>query len=178
MNRIGNAGLAGGMAALMLSLLAPCQPAVAATRADSPSARERTAVEICARELSQRENGRGTRVDRTIRSDYRSDKVYWDGYMTVQLSGPDRKYRVSCVVNFDGKNRIVSFDSSSSGGGGGTDTASRACWSEAERRGFDVSAVSESASAGSFGRVMTLRVDRRGELLCVYRRRAELYRPV
>ena len=178
MNRIGNAGLAGGMAALMLSLFAPCQPAVAATRADSPSARERTAVEMCARELSQRENGRGTRVDRTIRSDYRSDKVYWDGYMTVQLSGPDRKYRVSCVVNFDGKNRIVSFDSSSSGGGGGTDTASRACWSEAERRGFDVSAVSDSASAGNFGRVMTLRVDRRGELLCVYRRRAELYRPV
>jgi hypothetical protein len=156
-------------------LTVPAVSAVAATRADSPSARERTAVEMCARELSQREGGRGTRVDRTIRSDYRSNKVYWDGYMTVQLSGPDRKYRVSCVVNFDGKNRIISFDSSSSsGGGGGTDTASRACWSEAERRGYDVSGVSDSAIAGNLGRVMTLRVDRRGELLCVYRRRAEL----
>ena len=157
----------------------PRDGAEAAARADSPSARERTAVEMCARELNQRERGRGSRVDRTIRSDYRSDKVYWDGYMTVQLNGPDRKYRVSCVVNFDGKNRIISFDSSSSsGGGGGTDTASRACWSEAERRGYDVSGVSDSANAGNFGRVMTLRVDRRDELLCVYRRRAELWRPV
>ena len=160
-------------------LCVPRDGAEAAARADSPSARERTAVEMCARELNQRERGRGSRVDRTIRSDYRSDKVYWDGYMTVQLNGPDRKYRVSCVVSFDGKNRIISFDSSSSsGGGGGNDTASRACWSEAERRGYDVSGVSDSANAGNFGRVMTLRVDRRGELLCVYRRRAELWRPV
>ena len=46
--------------------------------------------------------------------------------------------RLSCAVSFDGKNRFTRFETSgggSSGSGGGNRQASRACWSEAERKG-------------------------------------------
>jgi hypothetical protein len=167
---------------LVLVALLWVEPASAQTRGDSPSERQRTAVEMCARELSRREGGRSVRVDRVLRSDYRRDKVYWDGYMTVQRSGRDPRLRVACVVDFAGRNRIVSFDSAtgggSGGGWGGGDPASRSCWSEAERRGYRVDDVSDSFDAGRAGRIVTLRVDRRSELLCLYRGRPSLYRPV
>src|SRR6188474_3145049 len=104
------------MAAAMLVLAASALlvgPAGAAqTRGDGPDARKRQAVEMCARELKDRERGKNVRVDRTIRSDYKGDRVTWSGYMSVQRNGPDRSMRVSCTVAFDGQNRITSFESS------------------------------------------------------------------
>ena len=139
---------------------------------------------MCARELKDRERGKDVRVDRTIRSDYKGDRVTWSGYMSVQRNGPDRSLRVSCTVAFDGQNRITSFESSGSGsgsggsGGGGNDAASRACWREAERRGADVREVGDTADVGRGARLVMLRLDRRGELLCLYRGSATLYRPL
>ena len=174
------------MVALLLAtmgVLAAARSVVAAqSRGDGPQARERTAVEMCARELKDREQGRDAKVSRTIRSEYRNDKVYWDGYMSVRRNGPDVTRRVECVVAFDGKNRITSFRTSSGGSGGGSgggdDAASRACWREAERRGYDVRDVADSLAAGSRGRLVILRLDARRDLLCLYRGGATLYRPV
>lgn len=184
------AGARVGIAAAMLTVGAlgiawAAGPAGAAqARGDGPDARKRQAVELCARELKDRERGRDVRVDRTIRSDYKGDRVYWTGYMSVQRSGPDRSLRVSCTVAFDGQNRITSFESSGSGsgsggsGGGGDDAASRACWREAERRGADVREVGDTADVGRGARLIMLRLERRGELLCLYRGSATLYRPL
>lgn len=163
-------------------VLAAARSAIAAqSRGDGSQARERTAVEMCARELKDREQGRDAKVSRTIRSEYRNDKVYWDGYMSVRRNGPDVTRRVECVVAFDGKNRITSFRTSGGSGGGsggGDDAASRACWREAERRGYDVRDVADSLAAGSRGRLVILRLDARRDLLCLYRGGAALYRPV
>lgn len=152
----------------------------AQARGNSPQDRERTAVQMCARELQDREKGRDTRVSRTIRSEYRNDRVYWDGYMSIRRDGPDITRRVECVVAFDGKNRITRFQVAASGGGsaGSDDAASRACRREAERRGYDVREVAESFAAASRGRLVVLRLDARRELLCLYRGNATLYRPV
>ena len=172
------------LAASALGSLALVGPAGAAqTRGDGPDARKRQAVEMYARELKDRERGKDVRVDRTIRSDYKGDRVTWSGYMSVQRNGPDRSLRVSCTVAFDGQNRITSFESSGSGSGsggsgGGNDAASRACWREAERRGADVREVGDTADVGRGARLVMLRLDRRGELLCLYRGSATLYRPL
>jgi hypothetical protein len=152
--------------------------ALAQPRGDGPAARERTTVEMCARELRNRENARGVRVDRTIRSDYRNDRVSWDGYMSIRRDGPDLSRRVACVVDFAGKNRIVSFDASGGGGGGsGGDRVTRACWEEAERAGYDVADAAGSKDVDSWGQLVVLRVGGRRELLCLYRNGAKLYRP-
>jgi hypothetical protein len=155
-------------------------PALAQPRGDGPAARERTAVEMCARELRNRENARGVRVDRTIRSDYRNDRVSWDGYMSIRRDGPDLSRRVACVVDFAGNNRIVSFDASGGGGGGsgsGGDRVTRACANEAERAGYDVASVAGAKDVEDWGRLVVLRVGGRRELLCLYRNGARLYRP-
>jgi hypothetical protein len=154
--------------------------ALAQPRGDGPAARERTTVEMCARELRNRENARGVRVDRTIRSDYRNDRVSWDGYMSIRRYGPDLSRRVAYVVDFAGKNRIVSFDASGGGGGGGGsggDRVTRACSNEAERAGYDVAGVAGSKDVEDWGRLVVLRVGGRRELLCLYRNGARLYRP-
>ena len=91
-------------AAAAMGALVSAWPAVASAaqaRGDSPDARKRQAVEMCARELRNRARGRDVRVDRTIRSDYRGDRVTWNGYMSVQRSGPDLSVRVACTVAFD-----------------------------------------------------------------------------
>ena len=181
MRRHGNVRLLLALPTVAVLATAFVDPASAKSRGDSAEDRKRTAVEMCARELKSREKGKSVRVDRTIRSDYRKDTVSWDGYMTVQRSGPDRSVRLSCAVSFDGKNRITRFETSgggSSGSGGGNDQASRACWSEAERKGYDVAGVRDTSDAGSSGRLVVLRVDGRKELLCLYRGRPALYRSV
>jgi hypothetical protein len=156
-------------------------PALTQPRGDGPAARERTAVEMCARELRNRENARGVRVDRTIRSDCRNDRVSWDGYMSIRRDGPDLSRRVACVVDFAGKNRIVSFDVSGGGGSGGGssggDRVTRACSNEAERAGYDVAGVAGAKDVEDWGRLVVLRVGGRRELLCLYRNGARLYRP-
>ena len=170
--------------ATLVALVAGLQAASsqAATRGDSPSERKRTAVEICARELRQRENARDVRVDRTIRNSYDNDKVTWQGYMTAQRNGPDRTVQLDCVVDFKGSNRIVRFDTHGGGGwggggSGGSDRASRACWSEAERRGYDVGSVEENRDVDGWGRLVLLRVDGRRQLMCLYRGSPSLFRP-
>lgn len=164
---------------LALSLAAPS--ATAASRGDSASERKRTAVEMCARELRQQQNARDVRVDRTIRNDYGNDQVSWSGYMTAQRNGPDASFRVDCVVDFKGSNRITRFDTRGGGdwggGGGGSDQASRACWREAERRNVDVNGVDDSRDVSGWGRLVMLRVDGRRQLLCLYRGSPTLYRP-
>ncbi len=132
---------------------------------------------MCARELQDRENGRDTRVSRTLRSEYRNDWVYWDGYMSIRRDGPDITRRVECVVAFDGRNRITRFQASAGGvGSAGSDDA--ACRRETERRGYDVREVAEAFAAASRGRLVVLRLDARRDLLCLYRGTATLYRPV
>lgn len=173
--------LALSLAVLVGALASATSPMAAQSRGESSEARERTAVEMCARAFKDRENARDARVERTIRSDYRKGQVSWEGYMTARRDGPDVSRRVACVVAFDGKNRITSFRVSDSGGGGtggGNDAASRACWREAERRGYDVRDVADSLAAGSRGRLVVLRLDSRRELLCLHRGSATLYRPV
>src|SRR3954468_11487508 len=91
---------------LVLLAMAMAGSAVAKSRGDSAEDRKRTAVEMCARELKSREQGKSVHVDRTIRLEYRKDTANWEGYMTVQRSGRDRNVRLSCAVSFDGKNRI------------------------------------------------------------------------
>jgi hypothetical protein len=181
MDRHDNLGASLAAPLLVLLAMAMAGPALAKSRGGSAEERKRTAVEMCARELKSREQGKNVRVDRTIRSDQRKDTVSWEGYMTVQRSGRDRSVRLSCAVSFDGKNRITRFETSggggSSGGGGGSDQASRACWSEAERKGYDVADVKDTSEAGGSGRLVILRVGGRKELLCLYRGRAALYRP-
>src|SRR3954469_16189515 len=172
MDRHDNLGASLAAPLLVLLAMAMAGPALAKSRGDSAEERKRTAVEMCARELKSREQGKKVRVDRTIRSNQRKDTVSWEGYMTVQRSGRDRSVRLSCAVSFDGKNRITRFETSgggSPGGGGGGDQASRACWSEAERKSYDVAAVRDTSDAGSSGRLVILRVDGRKELLCLYR---------
>jgi hypothetical protein len=134
---------------------------------------------MCAGELRNREDARGVSVDRTIRSDYRNDRVSWDGYMSIRRDGPDLSRRVAGVVDFAGKNRIVSFDASGGGGGGGSggDRVIRACWEEAERAGYDVADAADSKDVEDWGRLVALRVGGRRELLYLYRNGARLYRP-
>jgi hypothetical protein len=166
-------------AGILVAALAVTAPASAQPRGDSPDACKRQAVELCARELQKRERGRNVRVDRTIRSDYGRGQVHWSGYMSVQREGPDRSVRVACTVSFDGRNRVTSFEASSGGGrGGGGDAASRACWREAERRGIEVRDVGDTADLGRGTRLVMLRLERRGELLCLYHGSATLYRPL
>ena len=160
---------------LTVGLSLAAAASAAAARGDSPAARERTAVEMCASELAGREKGRDARVERTIRSDYRNGKVYWEGDMTVRRNGPDVTRRVDCVVAFDGKNRIVKFETTD-GGSSAEDRATRACRGEAERRGYKRVSVSGSKDVERWGRLLFLRTSRGEELLCVYRTDATVYR--
>jgi hypothetical protein len=193
--RVASAAFLSGLALAAPVLLASslASPSVhAASRGDSASERKRTAVEMCARELRQRQNARDVRVDRTIRNDYGKDQVSWSGYMTAQRNGPDGSYKVDCVVDFKGSNRITRFDVRGNsdwgsgwngggwggGSGSGSDQASRACWREAERRSFDVNGIDDSRDVGGWGRLVMLRVDGRRQLMCLYRGSPTLYRPL
>jgi hypothetical protein len=92
--------------------------------------------------------------------------------MSIRRDGPDLSRRVACVVDFAGKNRIVSFDASGGGGGGGGssgDRVTRACREEAERAGYDVADAAGSKDIENWGRLVVLRVGGRRELLCLYR---------
>ena len=181
MRRHGNVRLLLALPTVAVLATAFVDPASAKSRGDLAEDRKRTAVEMCARELKSREKGKSVRVDRTIRSDYRKDTVSWDGLhdRPAQQARPQRAAVLRGELRRQEPDHpLRDLGRCSSGSGGGNDQASRACWSEAERKGYDVAGVRDTSDAGSSGRLVVLRVDGRKELLCLYRGRPALYRSV
>ena len=158
-------------------------PAGAAqTRGDGPDARKRQAVEMCARELQNRERGRRTCASTGHPLRLQGDRVTWSGYMSVQRNGPDRSLRVSCTVRSTAEPDHQFRELRSGSGSGGSAAAAtmpRAAPAGARpSAGVDVREVGDTADVGRGARLVMLRLDRRGELLCLYRGSATLYRPL
>jgi hypothetical protein len=164
----GPAVLLAGLVAC-LTAAAGSTPAWAQARGDSPASRERQAVDICADELRRREQARDVSVQRILRSDYRDGRVRLDGVMRVRRDGPDRTRRVDCVVDFEGKNRVVRFSVDGGGDGDFGDAPRRACRDEAERAGLDMRGVADVREVAGWGRLVMLRVERGGEAVCLWR---------
>ncbi|MFO1036428.1 MAG: hypothetical protein U1E45_06260 [Geminicoccaceae bacterium] len=132
-------------------------------KGDSASSRQRQAVEMCSRELSNRARA-DVSVERTIRNDYKKDTVKFEGDMRIRRKGADEIVRLRCTVAFSGSNRITEFQTKNQDSGDSDAIAK--CRDAAKRAGYGTKDVLASTDT-AWGRAIIFRSGGNDEVLCL-----------